>query len=206
MIGQVNAAFEGRIKSTVQGTFITLPCCRTTEMRKRQHSEDDNKDIMMGNTTLKCQWNGQFWKPSGKQVLQKHDNLLNGFPALLLLFFFFFPCSTTVNSVLAFGSKNKRKRKKCQAEAECQSLKCLSSQMREVEICLVVTAGDGELLHRRWKVQIGKGIYSEVYFISLKTFGRIVGGLCMRRKYDLLPVEGRWSRAVFTWREMEEGE
>lgn len=91
MIGQVNAAFEGRIKSTVHGTFITLPCCRTTEMRKRQHSEDDNKDIMMGNTTLKCQWNGQFWKPSGKQVLQKHDNLLNGFPALLLLFFFFSP-------------------------------------------------------------------------------------------------------------------
>lgn len=60
VIGQVNAAFEGRIKSTVQGTFITLPCCRTTEMEKRQHSEDDNKDIMMGNTTLKCQWNGQF--------------------------------------------------------------------------------------------------------------------------------------------------
>lgn len=89
LIGQVNAAFEGRIKSTVQGTFITLPCCRTTEMKKRQDSEDDNKDIMMGNTTLKCQWNGQFWKPSGKQVLQKHDNLLNGFPACLLPYFFF---------------------------------------------------------------------------------------------------------------------
>lgn len=104
LIGQVSAAFEGRIKPTVQGTFITLPCCRTTEMKKRQHSEEDNKDIMMGNTTLKCQWNGQFWKPSGKQMLQKHDNLLRGFPAHLLPYFFF-PCSTTVNSVLAFGTK-----------------------------------------------------------------------------------------------------
>lgn len=89
VIGQVNAVFEGSIKSTVQGTFITLTCCRTTEMKKRQHSEGDNKDIMMGNTTFKCQWNGQFQKPSGKQVVLKHDNLLNGFPPHLLPFFFF---------------------------------------------------------------------------------------------------------------------
>lgn len=91
VIGQVNAVFEGSIKSTVQGTFITLTCCRTTEMKKRQHSEGGNKDIMMGNTTFKCQWNGQFQKPSGKQVVLKHDNLLNGFPPHLLPFFFFFP-------------------------------------------------------------------------------------------------------------------
>lgn len=60
MSRQANAVFEGRIKTTVQGTFITLTCCRTTEMKQRQHLEDDNKDVMMGNVTFKCQWNGQF--------------------------------------------------------------------------------------------------------------------------------------------------
>lgn len=40
VIRQVNAVFEGRIKSTVQDTFMTLTCCRTTEMKNRQHSEE----------------------------------------------------------------------------------------------------------------------------------------------------------------------
>lgn len=147
VIGQVNAVFEGSIKSTVQGTFITLTCCRTTEMKKRQHSEGDNKDIMMGNTTFKCQWNGQFQKPSGKQVVLKHDNLLNGFPPHLLPFFFF-PCSTTVNFVLVFGTKKKGKRKECQAGF--QSLKCFSAQMGKVKKLLGCHC-------RRWRTQKVEG-------------------------------------------------
>lgn len=49
-------------------------------MKKKKHLEDDDKDIMMVNTTFKWQWNGQFYKPSGRQVLLKYDNLSNEFP------------------------------------------------------------------------------------------------------------------------------
>lgn len=66
VIRQVNALFEGRVKTVMQGSYINLTCLRTTEMKKRKHLEDDNKDIMMGNMTFKCQWNGQFYKPSGR--------------------------------------------------------------------------------------------------------------------------------------------
>jgi len=105
VIRQVNALFEGRVKTILQGSYITLTRLRTTEMKKWKCLEDDNKDIMMGNMTFKCQWKGQFYKPSGRQALLKHDNLLNESPKALVTIFF--PCSTTVNSVLSFGTKIK---------------------------------------------------------------------------------------------------
>lgn len=114
---QVNALFEARVKTVMQGSYINLTCLRTTEMKKRKHLADDNKDVMTGNTTFKCQRNGQFCKPSGRQVLLKHDNLLNEFPHTLVTIFF--PCSATVNSVLSFGTKIKGR--ECHPAAGCQS-------------------------------------------------------------------------------------
>lgn len=87
-------------------------------MKKSKHLDDDNKDIMMGNTTCKWQWNGQFYKSSGRHVLLKHDNLLNEIPNTLVTIFF--PCSTTMNSVLSFGTKIKGR--ECHPAARCQSL------------------------------------------------------------------------------------
>lgn len=118
MIRQVYALFEGRVKIVVQGSYINLTCLRTTEMKKRKHLEGD-KDIMMGHTTFKCQWNGQFYKPSGRQVLLKHENLLNEFPNTLVTIFF--PHSEFCP---VFWHKNKGKRMSS------------SSRMPEPGVCL----------------------------------------------------------------------
>lgn len=87
-------------------------------MKKRKHLEDDDKDVMMGNTTFKWQWNGQFYKPSGRQVLLKHDDLSNEFPNTLVTMFFFFP-AVPWSSVPSFGTKIKGR--KCHPAPGCQS-------------------------------------------------------------------------------------
>lgn len=77
MIRQVNTLCERRVKITViEWSYINLTCPTTTDMKKRKHREHDNKDVMMVNMTFKSQWNEQFYKPSGRQVLLKHDKFI----------------------------------------------------------------------------------------------------------------------------------
>lgn len=77
VIRQVNTLCEGRVKITViEWPYINLTCLTTTNMKKGKHCEHDNKDIMMVNMTFKWQWNEQFYKPSGRQVLLKHDKFI----------------------------------------------------------------------------------------------------------------------------------
>lgn len=85
MIRQLNTLGEGRVKMAVQYkgciTFLT-----SMEMKIRKHCEHDNKDIMMVNMTFMWQWNEQFYKPSGRQVLLKRDKFIKP-----ISYHFFFP-------------------------------------------------------------------------------------------------------------------
>lgn len=85
MIRQLNTLGEGRVKMAVQYkgriTFLT-----SVEMKIRKHCEHDNKDIMMVNMTFMWQWNEQFYKPSGRQVLLKRDKFIKP-----ISYHFFFP-------------------------------------------------------------------------------------------------------------------
>lgn len=67
-------------------------------------------------------------------MLLKHDNLLNEFPNSLLTIFF--PSSTTMNSVLSFGTKLKGR--ECHAAARCraQSVSVFPNEESEEVACL----------------------------------------------------------------------
>lgn len=154
-------------------------------MKKRKHLEDDDKDIMMGNTTFKWQWNGQFYKPSGRQVSLKHDDLLNTFPNTLVtmcFFFFFFPCST-MEFCPIFWHKNKGKRKSSSTRVPEPTV---CSQMRRMNkwfvwLCRIWRTSPLKVEGPDWQI-LSKGLRVTFSLPPLKRLGVVVGGICVRGK------------------------